>query len=80
MKQVQSGGTLPQQGNKGRANSPLPWKKKCKGSVLATQVGNLQPLQGSCASISTEKAVQDRSANLTTSVHTAQCFTIGHGA
>ena len=49
------------------ANNPLP-RKKCKGSVLGR----------SCASISTEKAVQDQSANLTTSVRNVVQSDTGH--
>ena len=66
MKQVQSGGTLPQQANKGF--NYVANRKKCKGSVLGR----------SCASISTEKAVQDQSANLTTSVRNVVQSDTGH--
>ena len=60
------------------ANSPLSRKKKCKGSVLGTQVEKLQPLQWSCASISAKQAVQDRNANLTTSVRNVVQSDTGH--
>ena len=74
-------GTLPQQENKEfqlRGQQSSTQNKKCKGSLLGTQVGKLHPLQGSCASISTEKAVQDQSANLITSVRNVLQSDTGH--